>query len=312
MLKMAKVGVLLAAYNGEAWIGEQVQSILGQKGVETLLKIRDDASSDSTVACIKAQFMSNPRVELEVASKSSGSAGGNFRQLILDFDSSNVDYVAFSDQDDVWFENKLANAVECLNLSSYDGYSASVLPWDGNKKVGRGFFQSSSLKELDFIFEGAGQGCTFVLTRQAFIKIQKLVEGNRSLCDDMHFHDWLVYVLVRAWGGRWFFDSRVTMFYRQHATNDIGSRVGMKGISKRLSLLRSGWYSRQCLAAAAVYSAVALERSSSFSIAYELLRDRMERSLRESVQLAMLVARQGRRKIGDRLILVGASIFRWI
>ena len=50
---MEKVAVIMSTYNGERFIREQIDSILAQEGVEPLLVIRDDGSTDGTTRIIE-------------------------------------------------------------------------------------------------------------------------------------------------------------------------------------------------------------------------------------------------------------------
>ena len=50
---MDKVAVLMSTYNGETYLEEQINSILKQKNIDVELIIRDDGSTDNTVAIIE-------------------------------------------------------------------------------------------------------------------------------------------------------------------------------------------------------------------------------------------------------------------
>ena len=108
---MYKINVLMSTYNGEKYIGEQIDSIMSQKDVDVLLTIRDDGSSDGTVDIIKSYIRRyGDRIRLytghNVGYKKS------FRRL-LKYAAPGMLY-AFSDQDDVWMEDKLINAVRLI------------------------------------------------------------------------------------------------------------------------------------------------------------------------------------------------------
>jgi rhamnosyltransferase len=69
-----RILVLMAAFSGAKWIGDQIQSVLNQKLVDLCLVIRDDASSDSTAADIEHIAARDAQVRLSVANAPSGSA----------------------------------------------------------------------------------------------------------------------------------------------------------------------------------------------------------------------------------------------
>ena len=109
-----KVLILLATYNGMLWLEEQLESITKQTGVRVKILISDDHSDDGSLDSILEFIESNSNAEMITSEKSSGSAGQNFFRLIRNCDYQNFDYIAFSDQDDVWLADKLVSGIECL------------------------------------------------------------------------------------------------------------------------------------------------------------------------------------------------------
>ena len=109
------MAVLLAAYNGMAWLQQQVQSILAQQGVQVALFISVDASTDGTRAWVQALSQAEPAVTLLPDAGRLGSAGANFFHLLCQVDCATFDAVAFADQDDIWLPDKLLRGVflEC-------------------------------------------------------------------------------------------------------------------------------------------------------------------------------------------------------
>ena len=304
---MTRALVLLAAYNGGAWIENQVATILAQEEVEVRLVIGDDASRDDTRDLIVSRFGNDERVCLLAWSEPSGSAGANFLRLMRTVDVSGFDLVALSDQDDSWLPGKLAAAATALLAHSAAGYSAAVRArWeDGSESV---LTQCPRTRRADFLFEGAGQGCTFVLTRTFFERVQRFLSEAKV---DMHFHDWMLYLLSRAWGERWVFDQAPWMEYRQHAGNDIGARGGSNGFMRRLEKIRDGWYADQIAKAVDVYRAAGGSDRQVVSLA-QALRKRPDRTTLANWALAWTLLRMGRRRVADRIVLVAAVLARWI
>lgn len=121
-----KVAVLLAAYNGEQWIEEQLASILRQSAVELTVYISIDPSSDGTEALCCAICAEHPSVIVLPAAGVFGGASRNFFRLIRDVDFDCFDFVAFADQDDVWHSNKLQRALQAIETHRADAYSSNV------------------------------------------------------------------------------------------------------------------------------------------------------------------------------------------
>lgn len=105
------VCVLMSTYNGERYLSEQINSIADQDEVTVSLVVRDDGSHDGTAKL--AENISEERGL--ICSVEKGQNVGflrSFEDLLLRAEGS--DFYAFSDQDDVWSQNKLAKAVSVL------------------------------------------------------------------------------------------------------------------------------------------------------------------------------------------------------
>lgn len=105
---------MMATYNGERYVAEQVDSILAQEGVDVTLLISDDGSVDGTCAICEGYARRDPRVRFRRNPENKGLAR-NFMDMVYDSVSDGYDYYAFSDQDDVWLPEKLDKAVEALS-----------------------------------------------------------------------------------------------------------------------------------------------------------------------------------------------------
>lgn len=300
-----RVLVLMATFNGAQWVGEQVRSIVAQQKVKLTLNVSDDASTDGTIAVINAAS-SGATLQVMCSNKSSGSAAKNFFRAIQAADISDQDFVALSDQDDIWEPGKLARATECLANSAAVAYSSSVEAFwpDGRTKL---LTQRRTITASDYIFEGAGQGCTFVMRAQFFSQIQRHLAMHSAYLMHIHYHDWTLYALCRTQGQLWLFDDWPCMRYRQHSGNDTGARSNRSGIDKRLALIRSGWYGSQVDNIARFCIAVSGE---SVNGASEYLRrsEAAQGTWLGSLKLSIFLLRHGRRRLTDRLVLAWAAM----
>jgi rhamnosyltransferase len=303
-----RVLVLMATYNGAQWLGEQVESILAQEGVEVSLMAADDASRDKTRDHLEDLARRHPRVQLVGWDEGSGSAGANFRRLFRTVDTAGFDFVALADQDDVWHGRKLSAAIEALERSSSDGYSCAVRSFwpDGREKV---LPQVAVPRGADFLFEGAGQGCTFVLRQPLFERAQDFCRSWGNVADQLHYHDWLLYLLARAWNRGWYFDQQAWIRYRQHGGNEIGSRGSLKSIARRVELIRNGWFGAQVGAAIAIFR-TAKQDDGLVNRFAELFRQ--PDSLARRLKLLYFFVRHGRRRVADRIVLAGSAAAGWI
>lgn len=120
---MTRVSVCMATYNGAAWVGEQVASVLAQLTDDDELVVVDDASSDGTLDVLRA--VDDPRVRVEAAERNSGYVATFGRALA----SARGRYLLLADQDDVWVPGRLEAMVAALgdhdvvasNLETLDG-----------------------------------------------------------------------------------------------------------------------------------------------------------------------------------------------
>lgn len=302
-----KVLVLLACYNGEAWIRLQLESILEQRDVDVSIAVGDDGSSDATLAEI-ARFGCDSRVHLSPCSGRTGSAAQNFLRLIRDHAAEGFGFVALADQDDIWNRDRLARACHELASTQSAGYSsATIAAWpNGRTAVLR---QAEAITEGDFLFEGAGQGCTFVLRADLYEEVRRFVMAHQSLTGALHYHDWMIYALARCWGHSWRFDSAPSVTYRQHEGNDTGARTSVAGIRKRLALMRRGWYRTQLAAICAICSAAAPYNPVVGAWRPLLLANS---GWGRRLHLAVFCLRRGRRRTLDNLILACAAVAGWI
>lgn len=303
-----RILVLLATYNGAAWIGEQLDSILTQSEVDVRVAVRDDCSSDSTRLEL-ARFAQHDKVKIAaVPGDSSGLPARNFLSLIRDNPAGALDFVALSDQDDLWNQDKLDRACRMLNASMAVGYSsATTAAWEDGRQQVTGL--SGPPTTVDFLFEGAGQGCTFVLTREFYERVRTFLTGHRELTNEVHYHDWMIYALARAWGLRWYFDAQPSMRYRQHAGNHTGARGTLRGAVRRLAMIREGWYRTQLRAIAAICRAAAPGNDTVLGWHRELVAPQ---SWRRRLRVARFCLRGARRRRRDNMVAVLAALCGWI
>lgn len=116
-----RVSVCLAAYQGSAYIEEQVRSILAQLGVDDELVVVDDASTDRTVQVVEA--VSDQRVRLLRNTRNLGYVRTFERALQL----AEGDFLFLADQDDVWLPGRVDSMLKALETSAVVATSVSVL-----------------------------------------------------------------------------------------------------------------------------------------------------------------------------------------
>lgn len=212
-----RVQVLMSTYNGHRFIAQQVDSILTQQGVEVSLLIRDDGSSDATWELLQQYAAAHENIRI-YAGKNIGTQKSYF-DLLAHADIQ-IEYFAFSDQDDVWHPCKLYRALEALSQEPrgipllYAGrvfYASEDLQI--RKKAGCKLKRKPSFGNA--LVENICMGCTEVFNRNLLEIVKNRPPESRIL------HDWRLYMTASCFG-KVVFDEHAYMLYRQHGQNQVG------------------------------------------------------------------------------------------
>lgn len=230
------VCVMLASYNGEKYIQEQIYSILRQEGVIIKLVIRDDGSKDNTLQIID-KYSENESIKI-VRGKNIGPAYSFYKLLDEAYES---DFYAWSDQDDIWDVDKLLSAVNKIAKISPDKpalyYSASRTV-DSNKKplsiIGT---NSPSLTYGAALIRSKAQGATFVFNN-ALMRIARLYTPDFKKC--AMFHDAWLHRVCLAVDGIVVHDSIPHMSYRIHGSNVLAKAPSNKFKDRLITFFSNG------------------------------------------------------------------------
>ncbi len=169
-----KVSIAMSSYNGEKYIAEQIDSILGQKKVQVNLVIRDDGSNDSTIKIIE-KYLNRENVTL-YQGENVGFQRSFMNALFLCPES---DYYAFSDQDDVWHPEKLYKTIEKMGTSDipklgYCNYNQT----DENLNItGNGYPDSYGIPAKPMVFSSCvAAGFLMIINKKMYTLLEKAGE----------------------------------------------------------------------------------------------------------------------------------------
>lgn len=231
---MKTVNVLLASYNGENFIMEQIESILAQKteGFELKLFVRDDGSTDSTLDILH-EYENNGKLKLFIG-ENKGFAK-NFLTLLSLCDEA--DYYSFSDHDDIWEEDKVLRAFNMLESQSEEDRKKPLL-YFSNYEFYNDDMTSHTPHDMGDLTPGfpnalldcPALGCTQVINNVAR---KEIVE---NLPDYVVGHDCWIY-MVCAGLGKAIYDPSVTMKFRRHPGS--ASAEGMSFFKLQLWRIRT-------------------------------------------------------------------------
>lgn len=235
-----RVAILLSTFNGEAFLREQLDSLLNQTHQDWVLYWRDDGSRDETRA-VMAEFVGRAGqgrcVEISGPSGNLGPAA-SFHALLCSVSEglAQSDAVAFADQDDVWLPNKLERGLGALAALPPDVpalYCARQVLVDAQlNRIGLSVLASNDGAFPAALAQNVATGCTVMLNSRA----AKLVAA--SVPSTATQHDWWCYLVVTAAGGVLVQDSEPVILYRQHGGNAVGAPRSM--LHRAVGVLRRG------------------------------------------------------------------------
>ena len=136
MSSIARVLVLMATYNGQEHLAEQLDSILSQEGVEVFVRVSDDCSTDNTFRILETYASEHDNIEIIYNSTHRGKTR-TIMQLVYDAPVEAYDYIALANQDDIWLSGKLAAGTDHIsaNTSRPELYYAGSVCIDARGRV---------------------------------------------------------------------------------------------------------------------------------------------------------------------------------
>jgi glycosyltransferase involved in cell wall biosynthesis len=207
-----KISVIIATYNGVAYLKNQIDSILSQNCQPTEILVGDDGSTDGTQNLVsryleKIKLFSEPSI---------GGVASNFERLLI---KTQGDWIAFSDQDDIWLPEKLqvlADNTDSCELVHSDALlidSSGNLIADSQKQyAGINPYQNSPLEILG---KNVVTGCTMMISRKLFSAVLPFPKG-------IVYHDWWLAFVAAKRKSIVYIDTPLIL-YRQHENNFSGT-----------------------------------------------------------------------------------------
>lgn len=233
------VTVLLCTYNGEHYLREQLDSIAAQSMEQVHVIVSDDGSTDGTRAILETYQQAWTKGEFRIVEGPRRGYVANFLS-VLNLAADCSDYVALSDQDDIWVHEKLERAIShlqhCAPQTPALYASRTLLVDEHNHEIGLSPLFAKPPSFRNALVQSLAGGNTMVLNRAA----QTLVK--KAGVPDVPCHDWWIYLLVTGADGYVAYDPWPSLRYRQHTANLIGSNHGMKARVARFKSLLQGQY----------------------------------------------------------------------
>lgn len=217
------IEILMATYNGEKYISEQIDSIINQTCKNWKLLIRDDGSQDKTLEILEGYEKRDKRINILRDIKGNLGFVKNFEELLK---NSSEEFIMFSDQDDYWMENKIEIYINELGTLSEKEQKMPLLihsnsfVCDENLNVKKKEFINSKIaayyKKNSYFFSYIVQGSTVLINK-------KLMDIGLPFLKNVTLHDRYFHLLAEFLGKR-IFISKSLIKYRQHSGNEIGAK----------------------------------------------------------------------------------------
>jgi glycosyltransferase involved in cell wall biosynthesis len=220
---MEKVDILLATYNGEQYLREQLDSIMCQTYSNFRLLISDDCSSDSTKEILEEYVEKDKRIIVFSQEKNLGVVK-NFEFLLKRVENK---YFMFSDQDDIWNENKIEKSIKVIEETKSDLVYSDLEVVDSSLNVTyssywklKGFYKKivkynnfESLYLNNFI-----TGCTMLSKKEFIDEVLPLPNTSKFILHDY----WIPLILSQKHKITYIEEPLIK--YRQHKNNKVGSK----------------------------------------------------------------------------------------
>lgn len=170
-----KLSVVMCTYNGEKYLRQQLDTIVNQTYPIYELLIQDDGSTDDTVAIIQEYAQRYPYIRLIINEARLGY-NRNFQSVMY---KASGDYIAVSDQDDVWIHSKLETLMQTIGDNDLCFSISSLLYPDGRVERER---KEINLSLERLVFANAVSGHTALFRKDLLDKI--------PYWSDKIFFDW--------------------------------------------------------------------------------------------------------------------------
>lgn len=211
------VSVVLGTYNGEAFLEEQLRSVLAQTWTPLEIIAIDDGSTDRTVGILREYAARDSRIRIVINERNLGFVRNFEKGCSL----ARGTYIALCDQDDYWFPDKIAKMVAAIGDYPMV-YCDSELSDEHLQSLGR---RISDLAHFQ-TFDDCRQLCVFSrMYGHATLITRDLFEKASPFREEVPHDGWLAYHGTLYGGVKYL--PEVLVKYRQHAGNVFGV-VGRK------------------------------------------------------------------------------------
>ena len=204
-----KISIAMATYNGGQYLEAQLHSFVDQTRKPDELIITDDCSTDGTETIVREFEKTEPfKVEFHRNEQNLGYCG-NFNAALM---RATGDLVFLSDQDDVWFPEKIEHMIgvaerhsEALVVMNDAALTDEALNEVGLTKMGQ-------IRSAGISMDGFVMGCCCGIQRELLDLCMPIPAGFKG-------HDNWIVGLAEGLEGKTV-DDKVLQYYRRHDSNE--------------------------------------------------------------------------------------------
>ena len=219
-----QIDVLLATYNGEKYIKEQIDSILKQTYKNIRLIISDDCSTDNTVRILEEYKEKDNRIEIYTQTENLGVVK-NIEFLLKKVEN---ELYMLSDQDDVWLPEKIEKSIKTLKEQNADLVFGDLVVVDKDLNTiypsfGDFMLLNDKIKKyigtnkINYLYNCV-TGCTVLSKKNLIEKILPFPTTSKYL-----IHDFWIGLIVSI-NGKMAYMPEKYIKYRQHGNNEVGTK----------------------------------------------------------------------------------------
>ena len=232
-----KIDILLATYNGEKFVREQLDSIINQTYKNLRIIISDDCSNDSTIMILEEYKNKDNRIEVYLQEKNLGVVKNI--EFLLNKVSSN--FYMLSDQDDYWLPQKVEKSIEKLKEENADLVFGDLEVVDEKLDtiyesfndymlLSRKIKKYINTGKMNYLYNCV-TGCTILAKKETIEYIIPLPDSSKRL-----IHDHWIGIMTEL-NGKLAYMPEKYIKYRQHGDNQVGTEKISHGF-KRLEQVR--------------------------------------------------------------------------
>lgn len=227
MYKTDKIAILLATYNGEKYIREQLESLLEQANTDWIVYVHDDGSTDKTNEILDEYINQYSEKFIRIEGKTTGSAKNNFFFLLENVEAS---YYMFCDQDDIWLPKKIGKTFARMKKIEKEEVNVPCLVHtelmvvdEQNEIISDCMSRYQKLEPTKvtlgrILVQNVVTGCTMMINKELRDYLLKEIDRNNLI-----MHDWWA-AMITLKCGKISFIEQPTIRYRKHADNILGAQ----------------------------------------------------------------------------------------